>query len=208
MLRSPASSSVSVRTSPDQRDLRLRRFAAGTGSSSCQSRARACSPRRRLLYRPRASYAGFWIREVRRPRRAGLDVRAHRSITDRVAPVDQPLLSQRRGLLKPGRGAGELQRRGVRTWQRVRQAVVGDVGSDSPVRSLPHAELGALDRLPLPQCPYLAIDDVEDALALVKPIELRPWLCPNVATAIADQDRLVALPGCLKAEVVVDAAVT
>ena len=65
----------------------------------------------------------------------------------------------------------------------------------------------AVDRRPLAQRPHLAVDHAEHAERMQRPEPLRLLLLLHVAAAVRDEDRLVALPDRLEAEVVVDAAV-
>ena len=64
-----------------------------------------------------------------------------------------------------------------------------------------------LDQLALAQRPDLIVDKVQYPIGMPRPVVLRLLFGINLAPAVADEDRVVALPRGLKAKIVVDASI-
>jgi hypothetical protein len=86
--------------------------------------------------------------------------------------------------------------------------VIGDVAADAPVGAATEVGVVAVDRLTLAQASHLIVDDTENAIQLERPEPPDVALSLHVATSVADQNGLRALPGGLQPEIVVDAAIS
>ena len=95
----------------------------------------------------------------------------------------------------------------MRTRQRIGKAVVADVGPDAPVGSLPDTGLERVDRLPLAQRAHLVVHQIQHAIGMARPIGLGLLLRPELPSRIADEHRLVLLPGGFEPHVVVHTAI-
>jgi hypothetical protein len=96
----------------------------------------------------------------------------------------------------------------VRTRQRIRQAVVCDVGANPPVRAGSRRVTEGIDHLALAQCTDLVVHQVEHPIGMVCPVGLRFLFRLEFPAAIAHQDCSIVLPGRLQSQVIVDSTVS
>jgi len=100
-------------------------------------------------------------------------VLAHRGITDRITPINQPLLDVGVHSSESCRDGCELLCRFERTGQRtLHDVVLRQVAPDGPVRSGSFCIVEGVNELTLPEVAYLVVDQVVDAKRMTGPVEL------------------------------------
>src|SRR6516165_9363250 len=115
-------------------------------------------------------------------------MRAQRGITNRVAPVHQPVLNVALHLLQPRRNFGEGPRIPFQTFQWVAlQSIIREISSDPPIGPGMVAALIGFDQMTLAKAPDLVVDRIEHSQRMTRPVVIRMLLRRNLLTGIADK---------------------
>src|SRR4051812_13101282 len=113
---------------------------------------------------------------------------AESRIADRISPVHELLLQGFAHRLQSSRGISQQHRLVNGTWERVRQAVIGNVGPDAPVRSFAQPDLERSDHPTLAKGAHLIVHQLENSVGMTRPVGVRVGIVWSRTSTVRNKD--------------------